>query len=225
MIRRSIKGLWRFLKTPLGRRFLGLLLLLSLLDDLHYRFVPSKEYKPVCHLKDKRRAEDPSHLDIEAPYSEAFLNAFSEVLDDEGILHVRYRNKLYTTRDHYRGNPGRDHYEGPRDDSPKWKSIYTTQAALKTIDPLLPQLYRIGRPIEAVADFSYCQGVMRVTPADGDIAALLENERQAHLKRRRSISSWEFDQRMLKSNPNWCDASGRCMTEGRPASPPLTLPP
>jgi hypothetical protein len=210
MIKRSIKGLWRFLKTPLGRRFLGLLLLLALLDDLHYRFVPSKEYKPVCYVKDTKRFDDPSYLDIEGPYSEAFLNSFSGVLDKFGVLHVRYQGKIYTTRKENWGDRWWSNYEGPRSDNPRRKQYNTERAVFLATDLILPRLYSVQPPIEEVWDLIYCAGANRVVPADGDIAALVEAELKAIRKGRMDSMNREFDQRMLKSNPNWCDPPGMC---------------
>ena len=202
---RAIERLLRFFVTPLGRRFLGLLLLLALLDDLHYRFVPTKEYKPVCYLEELQPVGVADHLDIEGPYFEPFLNAFSGELDKDGVPHLRHEGRIYTTREVYRGNPRRDHYEGPRDDSPKWKRHYTSEAVMEVVEPILPSLYEIDDPIEEVWDLTYCYDVRRVVRADGDIAALVAEEQRRHAFWRKRKSSEEFDERMLKSDPTWCD--------------------
>ena len=207
---RVVKRLLRFFVTPLGRRCLGLLLLLALLDDLHYRFVPTREYKPVCYIDEHQPVGAADHLDIEGPYFSAFLDAFSGKLDEEGVMHLRHEGRIYTTRDAYRGNPRRDHYEGPRDDSPKWKSYRTSEAVIRVVEPILPDLYEVEDPIEEVRDFSYCHSVRRVVRADGDIAALVADEQHKQQVWRARRSAKEFDARMLKSNPDWCERSSTC---------------
>jgi len=207
---KGLEKLLRFYMTPPGRQCLGALLLLALLDDLHYRFVPTKEYKPVCYLEESQPVGVADHLDIEGPYFEPFLNAFSGELDEHGIPHLRRDGRIYTTRDVYRGNPRNDHYEGPRDDSPKPKKFRTSEAVMKIVEPILPDLYEIDDPIEEVWDFTYCYNVRRVVRADGDIATLVADERHRHLVWRARRGGKEFNERMQKSIPDWCETRSDC---------------